>query len=175
KPVRRLYSRRSFGIRRWIAQGTRHWSRKRRITPSAPIRPTHCCPYEQYDSRRHPHPTLPRKRERRAQLRRGRNSIQSRQTLNPRYRRPDLRKLAPGLLPTRQGHGIFVILGQAKPDHIDPATADAARDKNDGIQHKLSAFLGRTVEMNVEIIRQRQLRLLFFGRYAVDLGQFAEC
>ena len=72
--------------------------------------------------------------------------------LDSRHRRPDIRKLALQGLPARQRRGHFLILRQAKADHVDPAAAtDAARDKDDRIQHQFGACLRRVIEMNVEI------------------------
>ncbi len=72
------------------------------------------------------------------------------------------------------GAGCFLVLRQPQSDDIDPAAADAARDEIDGVERQRRALLRRMIEMNVEIIRQRQLRLRFIHRHAVDLGQFAE-
>src|SRR5690349_10646439 len=71
-------------------------------------------------------------------------------------------------------HDLLLFLRQSQAYYVDPPAADAARDQHDGIKHKLRAYLRRMVEMNVEIVSQRQLGLLFSGGYAVDLGQFAE-
>jgi len=38
---------------------------------------------------------------------------------DPRHRRPDIGHLAPERLPARQGHGLFLIIGQPQADHDD--------------------------------------------------------
>src|SRR5258705_2884972 len=92
--------------------------------------------------------------------------------LNPRDRRPNLRELALERLCAGQRHGLFLLLGQSQADDVDPAAADAARDENDRIERELRALARRAVEMNVEIISQRQPGLLLVNLNADDLVQF---
>src|SRR4051812_48106689 len=79
--------------------------------------------------------------------------------LDSRDLRPDLRQLALEGLYARQRCGLFLVLGKPQADDIAPATAEAARHQNDRVERERRAFLRRVIEMDVEVIRQRQRRL----------------
>jgi hypothetical protein len=87
-----------------------------------------------------------------------------------RHLRPDIGELALDPLPSRQGRRLVCIFRQAQADDIDATATDAARDKYDGIERELGAFLGRVVEMDVLLVRERQLLLFLVERHAIDLS-----
>src|SRR6202165_721418 len=94
--------------------------------------------------------------------------------LNSSDRRPHLRQLALERSQARQWGGLFVVFGQAKADDIDPAATEVARHQNDGVERQRRALLRRMIEMNVEIIGQRQLRLLAIHGHAIGRSQVAK-
>ena len=98
----------------------------------------------------------------------------SRNTLKSRHLGPDIRQLALERAEPRQWRGLFLIFRQPQADDIDPAAAEAARHQNDRFEPQRSAFRRRVIEMNVEIIGQRQLRLLLIHGDAVDRGDVAQ-
>src|SRR5262249_39959582 len=77
---------------------------------------------------------------------------------NPGDRGPELGELLLECFHPRQRLALVLLFGQAKADDIDPPARDRTRDQHDGVEHKRRALLRRAVEMDVEIVGQRQGR-----------------
>src|SRR4051794_32397497 len=94
--------------------------------------------------------------------------------LDPRHRVPQ--PLQPAFHPRhpRLRRGVLLILRQAQADDVDPPAAEAARDQHDGIQRQGRAWFRRMVQMYIEVIRERQLRLLRVYRDAISRGKVAQ-
>jgi len=68
----------------------------------------------------------------------------------------------------------LLVFGQSQTDHIDASATKTARDEIDAVYRQGSTDCRRMIEMDVEIISQRQSRLLRIDGNAVDRSKIAK-